>query len=134
MSFGSTGGVNYPVTKLHDPNEGATGAYGVDSAPMRTRNRDRGTADFDPGLVVLPSVETELTPVTVYRKLIYLHNITTNVQRVNIKNTAGVFLIKDYDMAPREIMSLPGHGAAIVGIRWWSDNAASVVGQIVGTQ
>ena len=128
------GGVNFQRVKLANPNEGETGAYGIDSDPVRVRNRGRGTSDYDSELVVLPDAEAELFAGTVYVLALYFHNLTGDVVRLNVRNTAGVYLLKDYDMAPHEVLTLERHGAKIVGLHWEAGAADAIAGQVHGWQ
>jgi len=134
VAVDQVGGADYQRTKLANPNADQTGAYGTDADPMRVRNRELGTNDYDSGLQNLPNADTQLTAATVYVKTVFLHNLTAQVQRVNVRNTAGVYLLKDYDMAPHEIVNLPRHGAELVGIHWQAANVNAVAGQVNGWQ
>jgi hypothetical protein len=127
-------GAEYQRVKLADPTADATGAFGVDANPLRVRSRRRGTTDYDSGLVNLPSTETQLFSGTVYLTQLFFHNLTGNIQRLNVRNTAGVYLFKDYDLEPHAIINLQCNEAAIVGLHWQAANANAISGQIVGTQ
>src|SRR4051812_48945616 len=76
-------GVDYQRIKLANPNADQTGAYGIDSDPVRTRNRRRGTADYDSGNVAVSAgVPVAVTASTIYVLGGYLVNRTDSVQRV----------------------------------------------------
>ena len=126
--------VEYQRVKLVDPSADQTGAWGIDSNPIRTRPRIRGTQAFDTGLVELPTVSTEFTAVTFYMQTLFLHNRTTSVRKVTISNSAqNAFRLDEAELLPKAVIALQFHAAAQVGLRWHAD-FTGVFAQIDGEQ
>lgn len=129
-------GAKYQRLKLADPNADQTGAYGIDSNPMRVRPRRQGTADYDSGSVAVASAITAVTTATVYVEGILLVNLTSQVQNVDLTDTAGAEILKAFPLQANETRVIPAVGGMpLVGIKAGAGgNAGAVRARIWGTQ
>jgi len=129
-------GAKYQRLKLADPNADQTGAYGIDSNPMRVRPRRQGTADYDSGSVAVAANVTAVTGATVYVEGMLLVNLTSQVQFVDVTDTAGNEILKAYPLQANDTKPIPSVGGMpLVGIKAGAGgNAGAVKLRVWGTQ
>lgn len=132
----NVGGVLVQRIKLVDPNADQAGAYGIDSNPMRVRPRRLGTADYDSGSVAVASgAPGVVTAATVFLEGLILVNLSALVQIVNLTDTAGAEICKDFPLAPNQTFPVPvGRGMTMVGIKAGCGNPNVVKLRAWGTQ
>lgn len=128
-------GAKYQRVKLADPNADQTGAYGIDSAPLRVRQRRRGTADYDSGNVAVTASLVAVTSATVYLMGGYAVNLTDQVQWVTLTDTAGDEIMSQFPLQPRESKPIPVNDEVqFVGLKVQASAASSLKVRVWGVQ
>jgi hypothetical protein len=124
----------YQRVKQANPNADQTGAYGIDSDPVRVRPRRRGIADYDSGPVAVPnSAPAAVTAAAIYPEGGYVVNSSAVPVEVTVTDTAGNLLFFQ-EIAPKKTEQLPfTPGMGITGLKWGA-NAAGISGQVWGAQ
>lgn len=121
IAVDNVAGAKYQRTKLANPNEDQSGAYGIDSDPIRVRNRRRGSTDYDSGITAITgsaAAPAALTAATLYVLGGYVTNTTAAQIAVTVTNTAGTAIWSSKPIGPRETVELPLRaGAEAVGIK-----------------
>lgn len=130
----SVGGAVFGRTKEANPNEGQSGAYGIDSDPVRVRNRRRGTSDYDSGRVAVGDTLAEVTASTIYPESLLLTNLTDTEQWFTLANAAGDVYVSRYPLAPRMTVPIPFPPTSLVGVHMQASAAASVIAVLAGAQ
>lgn len=128
------GGDDYQMVKLADATTDATGGIGIDSNPLRVRDRRYGTADYDSGQVAVPSSTTSVTTSTVYIETILITNASATQRNYSLTDTAGNTLLDQFEVAPRNTVVLNMGGMAIVGIKHFASAVSALRVQIRGCQ
>jgi hypothetical protein len=124
----------YQRTKAANPNADQTGAYGIDTDPVRVRPRRRGTADYDSGLVsVTNGVPASVTASTIYPEGGTVSNTTAAVRKLTLTNAADA-TIAILTLAPETTIALPvPRAGAWAGLKAGADGAGVVL-QVAGAQ
>lgn len=135
VAIDSVSGADYQRIKLADPTADQTGAFGIDSNPMRVRPRRQGSADYDAGSVAVAGALTAVTTATIYLVGLLLVNLTSQVQLVDVTDTAGNEILKAYPLQPNDTKPFPfGDGLPLVGLKAGCGNASAVKLRAWGTQ
>lgn len=129
-------GAKYQRVKLADPNADQTGAAGIDSNPIRVRNRRQGSADYDSGSVAVANSLTAVTGATIYLEGFLLVNLTSQVQSVDVTDTAGNEILKAYPLQANDTKHFPlgDDGPTLVGIKAGCGTASAVKARFWGCQ
>ncbi len=127
-------GADYQRTKLTKSTTGSTTATGVDADPLIVKNRRRGTADYDSGLVAVTNgAPASVTATTIYPDGGTLANTATAQRKVTLtdgsNNSIGIITL-----APESMVPLPvPKGGAWAGLKAGADGAGVVL-QVAGGQ
>ena len=126
--------VDYQRVKHANPNADQTGAYGIETDPVRSKNVRRGTSDYDSGLVTVANgAPSSVTSATIYPEGGVLANTSTEVREITITNTADA-VIGIMTLPPKEMKSIPvPTSGAWVGLKVGADGTG-VVCQVAGRQ
>ncbi len=127
-------GALYQRGKAANPNADQTGAYGIDSDPVRVRHRRRGTSDYDSGtFAVTNGSPASVTTSTIYPEGGTITNTDAAAHLVTWTNTANDVLGNVVVQAKETIpWPLPNAGS-FVGLKIGADGDG-VRAQIAGGQ
>jgi hypothetical protein len=128
-------GVQYQRTKAADPNEGSTGAYGIDTNPLRVRPRRRGTSDYDSGRVAVGSgAPASVTASTIYPEGGTVSNTHATLTLELTLTDGSDNSIGTLTIAPKTTIPLPvPKSGAWAGLKA-GGNGVGLVLQVAGSQ
>jgi len=130
----ATGSGHVQGIKNIDPTAGSTSPIGVDSNPVRVRQRRRGTSDYDSGSVAVAASSTAITSSTVYLEGGYIVNLTDQVHPVTVTDTNGDEILNAYPLQPHETKDLPVRDEVMyVGLKAFTDVVSAVKLRAWGT-
>lgn len=120
--------------KLTDATEGASGASGIDTAPLRVRNRRRGTADYDSGLVTVGNgAPASVTASTIYPEGGTVSNTAAVPRKLTLTDGSNAS-IGILTIAPETTIPLPVPASgAWAGLKAGADGTGVVL-QVAGSQ
>lgn len=130
--------VQRQVTATADPDVWGAIARVVDAVPATDAfglvvRQVPPAAPADSGLVTLTATPgTAITASTLRVAGLVLTNLTTQLQAVNVTNTAGGFHLKDFPLQAKQTIAIAFFGATMVGVKAWAGNTSAVNLQVVG--
>lgn len=102
-----------------------------------SRKSARDSLDFDSGYTAIPAADTPVTGAPTKVTAILLVNLTTQIQKVTVKDAAGApnSYLKDFKLQASETRTLPFYGMLFEGgISWSAETVSTVAGQVIGSQ